>query len=117
MLMQSVQNVWNSTTVESGTWDEEKRVYHVNIRRHGHVSTITAPHVVFATGAGSHTPVMPDLPGKVVTRLSPALNAPEADTDMQEKFKGTVLHSAEYKSASQWSGKTGIVVGTANTGT
>lgn len=35
---------------------------------------------------------------------------------MQENFKGTILHSADYTSASEWKGKHGVVVGTANTG-
>lgn len=34
----------------------------------------------------------------------------------QEAFQGLTLHSHEYKSASEWAGKHGIVVGTANTG-
>jgi len=39
-----------------------------------------------------------------------------ADLDEQESFKGIVVHSAEYKSSSQWKGKNGVIVGTANTG-
>jgi hypothetical protein len=31
-------------------------------------------------------------------------------------FQGLILHSAEYKDASQWKGKRGVVIGTANTG-
>lgn len=34
----------------------------------------------------------------------------------QEKFKGTAVHSARYKSSKGFAGKKGVVVGTANTG-
>ncbi|EOD43906.1 putative flavin-containing monooxygenase protein [Neofusicoccum parvum UCRNP2] len=33
----------------------------------------------------------------------------------RESFKGTVVHSVAYKSAKDWAGKRGIVIGTANT--
>jgi hypothetical protein len=34
----------------------------------------------------------------------------------REKFNGTVLHSVDYKNSDSWSGKKGVVIGTANTG-
>ncbi|KIW17548.1 hypothetical protein PV08_04742 [Exophiala spinifera] len=91
-------NIWLSTTVDSGSWDNQTQTYTLNIRRAGVESKVTAKHVVIATGAGSQTPVMPVLPNR-------------------EKYRGLVLHSADYVSASEWKGKkNGIVVGTANTG-
>lgn len=38
------------------------------------------------------------------------------DWNFQEVYKGEVLHSFDYKSAYKWTGKTGVVVGSANTG-
>ncbi|KAJ4318835.1 hypothetical protein N0V84_006648 [Fusarium piperis] len=63
----------------------------------GKASQITANHIVIATGAGSQSPVMPQLLDR-------------------EKYKGKVLHSAEYSTAKEWGAKSGIVLGTANTG-
>lgn len=34
----------------------------------------------------------------------------------QDVFRGITLHSGQYKNASGWKGKHGVVVGTANTG-
>ena len=36
--------------------------------------------------------------------------------DSKDKFRGQVLHSADYSTAEPWKGKAGIVLGTANTG-
>ncbi|KIW87265.1 uncharacterized protein Z519_12168 [Cladophialophora bantiana CBS 173.52] len=91
-------NIWLSSTVTSGDWDQETGLYTLTVRRKG-TSTptvITAKHVVIATGAGSQTPIMPLLANR-------------------DKFRGQVLHSADYKSAEQWRHKAGIVLGTANT--
>jgi hypothetical protein len=35
----------------------------------------------------------------------------------QENFQGVAMHSNDYTTPSQWKGKHGIIVGTANTGT
>ncbi|PVH98865.1 dimethylaniline monooxygenase (N-oxide forming) [Periconia macrospinosa] len=90
-------NIWLSTTVDSGHWDNKTQTYTLNIRRMGKESQVTAKHVIIATGAGSHTPVMPMFPNR-------------------EKYRGLVLHSAQYVSANEWKRKKGIVIGTANTG-
>lgn len=34
----------------------------------------------------------------------------------KENFKGTILHSVQYKNPSQWKGKAGVIIGSANTG-
>ncbi|KAF9770014.1 hypothetical protein IL306_012484 [Fusarium sp. DS 682] len=54
-------NVWLSTTVVSGFWDEATRTYTLDIVKDGQSTQISARHVVIATGAGSQTPVMPNI--------------------------------------------------------
>ncbi|KAL6822016.1 hypothetical protein J3E69DRAFT_357103 [Trichoderma sp. SZMC 28015] len=89
-------NIWLSTTLVSGSWDKDQRLYTLTIKKNGIISKITAKHVVFATGAGSQVPLIPEWPDK-------------------DKFNGIIMHSQNYKSAEGWRGKRGIVVGTANT--
>lgn len=90
------KSVWFSTTLESGSWDENNKLWTLNIRRHGTPVTLTARHVILAIGPGGQIPITPELPGR-------------------GQYKGTVLHSSEYTSSAAWTGKSGIVVGTANT--
>ncbi|EXJ55143.1 hypothetical protein A1O7_08068 [Cladophialophora yegresii CBS 114405] len=91
------QHIWFQTTLDSGSWDEQSRTWTLHVRRaDGSVQTLTTNHVVMATGSGGQIPIMPHYPGR-------------------ESFQGTVLHSADYKSAEPWRGQPGIVVGTANT--
>jgi Pyridine nucleotide-disulphide oxidoreductase len=89
-------NIWLSTTLENATYDEDKRIWTLRIRRGGNYEIIKSPHFVLAIGAGGSIPVMPDLPGK-------------------EKFQGTVIHSATYMNAKEWKGKKGVVIGSGNT--
>ncbi|UKZ75723.1 hypothetical protein TrVFT333_003415 [Trichoderma virens FT-333] len=89
-------NISLSTTLESGTWDIDRQLYTLSIKRNGATLRITAKHVVFATGAGSQVPLIPEWPDK-------------------HQFAGILMHSQNYKSAVDWKGKRGIVVGTANT--
>ncbi|KAH8665515.1 dimethylaniline monooxygenase (N-oxide forming) [Ilyonectria robusta] len=85
-------NIWLSKTVESGCWDEVVGVYTLNTCKDRRSLQITTKHVVMATGAGSQSPLMPN-----------------------GRFKGDLLHSADYSLAQVWAGKSGIVIGTANT--
>jgi len=62
----------------------------------GTPSSISAPHVVIASGLNAE-PVTPSLPG-------------------MEKFKGKVVHSANYVSAKPFAGQSVLVVGMGNTG-
>jgi cation diffusion facilitator CzcD-associated flavoprotein CzcO len=86
------------TTLESGSWDEGSKTWTLNVRRRhdATIQTLTCRHVVMATGGGGQIPIMPTYPGR-------------------DEFQGTVLHSADYRSAEPWRGKAGVVVGTANT--
>ncbi|OAL29599.1 hypothetical protein AYO22_02013 [Fonsecaea multimorphosa] len=91
------KHIWFNTTLESGSWDEGRRTWTLCIRRvDGSSQSLTCRHVIMATGGGGQIPIMPQYPGRDV-------------------FQGTVLHSAEFKSAEPWRGKAGIVIGTANT--
>ncbi|KAG2017561.1 flavin-containing monooxygenase [Coprinopsis cinerea AmutBmut pab1-1] len=88
-------NVWTSATVTSAVQDPKSKLWTVKVvaknagKEQEH--TLTVKHVVFAAGfvGGAY---MPDLPGK-------------------DKFKGTVLHSSQHKSALDHAGKKVLVVG------
>ena len=51
--------------VESSDWDATAKTYTLNITKQGRQMQITARHVVMATGAGSQSPVMPNISDKV----------------------------------------------------
>lgn len=53
--------------------------------------------MIFATGAGCQTPVVPPWAGR-------------------EKFGGKVVHSVDYQDADSWKGLRGVVIGSGNTG-
>lgn len=89
-------NIWQSTELLSSTWDEDENIWTCRLLRNREEVTILASHLVFAVGAGSQTPVMPKFKNQGV-------------------FKGTILHSADYKNSKAWTGRRGIIIGTANT--
>ncbi|KAK0117991.1 hypothetical protein ONS95_012302 [Cadophora gregata] len=89
-------NIWLGTKPISGTWDSSQERWTLILQRHGKEMSITCSYIVVAGGAGGQVLKMPSYPGR-------------------EVFEGLVLHSVEYKDASKWKGKHGIVIGTANT--
>ncbi|KIY01266.1 uncharacterized protein Z520_02818 [Fonsecaea multimorphosa CBS 102226] len=89
-------NIWQSTTVLSGTWIAEKAIWELKLLRHGEEKTITCSYVTLAVGANSRFPIAPTY-------------------ENREAFKGLVLHSSEYTNSKGWAGKHGIVVGSGNT--
>jgi hypothetical protein len=89
-------NVWVSTTLKSASFDKQSKQWTLYIDRAGEEATLKTPHFVLAIGAGGTIPKMPEL----------------ANRDL---FQGTVLHSVDYKSAHQWKGQKGVIIGTANT--
>ncbi|OAP55015.1 hypothetical protein AYL99_10715 [Fonsecaea erecta] len=91
-------NIWLSTKMHSGSWDAAQNRWKIKLLRNGggEEVEVTASHIIFAVGAGGQVPSMPRYPGI-------------------ENYKGHVIHSSEYTSAAAWTGKRGIVVGTANT--
>ncbi|KAK5166750.1 hypothetical protein LTR04_000461 [Oleoguttula sp. CCFEE 6159] len=90
-------NVSLSTSVESASWNDEDRSWTVNLDQGGEQRSLRARHLVLAIGAGGQVPKMPEYPNRAL-------------------FEGTVVHSADYKSSTQWQGKNGVVIGTGNTG-
>lgn len=94
------QHIWPETELRSGKWDDDAQEWTLRLRRRGCSQEedleVRCRFVVMATGAGGQVPYTPDLPGR-------------------DAFHGLVLHSQQYKSSRAWKGKTGIVVGTANT--
>ncbi|KAF7302460.1 hypothetical protein HMN09_00880100 [Mycena chlorophos] len=81
----------------SAVWDADANGWKVLLRGANGIEAITARTLVFATGSIGRFPSMPDFPGK-------------------ETFKGTSLHSVDYKSAAQWAGKRVAVIGAGTTG-
>ncbi|KAF7296224.1 hypothetical protein HMN09_01091400 [Mycena chlorophos] len=85
-------SVVSATQTSAGAWD-------VTVSRpgQGNRTFSSVPHVVFATGIGAPTGRVPAFPGL-------------------EDFKGTVLHSTQFKTAKDYIGKKVVVVGTGASG-
>lgn len=90
-------DVRTSTTVDSAKWDEASKVWTVHAKQNGKDWSIQGRHIVFAIGAVGQFPNVPDIPNR-------------------DAFKGTAIHSVQYKYPAAWKGKKGVVIGTANTG-
>ncbi|KIM92618.1 hypothetical protein OIDMADRAFT_185081 [Oidiodendron maius Zn] len=89
-------NVWLSTNLEHASWNEEKKGWSLQIQQNDRERTIQCRHLVLALGPGGAIPRMPSYPD-------------------QEQYNGLVMHSASYKTARQWKGKSAIIIGSANT--
>ncbi|KAG1861489.1 hypothetical protein C8R48DRAFT_711748 [Suillus tomentosus] len=88
-------DVWTASTITKTSWNESTKTWSVEVDR-GVKGTrvLTVKHLVFATGSGGR-PKVPDIPGKA-------------------SFKGSAVHSSEFKSAADHIGKKAIVVGCCN---
>ena len=91
-------NVWTSTEMVAGSYDEQAGLWNITLRntKDGSERVVKPRHVVYATGV-SAIPIMPDYPGL-------------------DDFAGTVMHSGAYKSGREWDGKKAIVMGTGTSG-
>ncbi len=91
-------NVWTSTEMVSGSWDEAEKVWTITLRNvvDGSERVVKPRHVIYATGV-SAIPIMPNLPG-------------------MDEFQGKIMHSGAYKTGKEWEGKKAIVVGTGTSG-
>jgi putative flavoprotein involved in K+ transport len=87
-------NYWPSTECKSARWDDTNQEWHVTVQHKGESVTLRPKHLVFATGM-SAVPNKPSYPG---------INS----------FKGTQVHSSQYKSGEEWRGKRAVVVGSNN---
>lgn len=107
-------NVWMKSLVKKASWDKTKEEWTVEFEYLGKQSNGThqngdkqsnstcpvhqlrARHVVFAMGSGGQMPNYPDIPNRHL-------------------FQGETLHSVNYATAHAWTGKRGVIIGTANT--
>lgn len=86
-------NVWTSSEVTAGSYDEKARRWMITVARDGATTSIHPRHVVFATGSVSGKPFMPSMPGL-------------------DDFSGEVLHSSAYTSGKAYEGRKALVIGT-----
>jgi NAD(P)-dependent dehydrogenase (short-subunit alcohol dehydrogenase family) len=89
-------NVWTGTALFSGGYDEVKKQWSVTLRRDGATRVIHPRHLIFATGVSS-IPYTPEVLG---------LGA----------FKGTIVHSGDFKDAGKWKGRKALVLGSGTSG-
>ena len=91
-------NVWTSTEVQSGKFDDVAKEWMISLKRgDGSTREMRCKHLVMATGVSGGAPKRPRLPGL-------------------EDFGGVVLHSRQFKTGLDWIGKHAIVIGTGNSG-
>ncbi|MFI4929921.1 MAG: flavin-containing monooxygenase [Burkholderiales bacterium] len=87
-------NYWPSTECKSARWDDAQQEWQVTVEHKGESVTLKPKHLVFATGM-SAVPNLPSYPGL-------------------DSFKGTQVHSSQYKSGEAWRGRRAVVVGSNN---
>ncbi|HTP72379.1 MAG TPA: NAD(P)/FAD-dependent oxidoreductase [Burkholderiaceae bacterium] len=87
-------NYWPSTECKGARWDDARQEWNVTVQHKGESVTLKPKHLVFATGM-SAVPNQPSYPG--------------IDT-----FKGTQVHSSQFRSGEAWRGKKVVVVGSNN---
>lgn len=91
-------NVWTSTELRSAHFDESAKEWAVSVGRgDGSVRQMKCKHLVVATGVSGGAPRKAQVSGLM-------------------DFAGTVLHSSQYTSGTNWAGKRAIVIGTGNSG-
>ncbi|UZJ53637.1 hypothetical protein CBS101457_002957 [Exobasidium rhododendri] len=91
-------NVWTSSTlVQPAAYEQDTKTWTLQVEREGSPVTLRASHIVLANGLHGAVPFTPSYPNV-------------------EHYRGTSIHSANYKNCKSFAGKSGIVVGTANTG-
>ncbi len=90
-------NVWTSTTLVEGSYDETAGCWSASVRRaDGSERTLHPRHLVFANGVAGAP-----LPAKAAGL---------------EDYKGKILHSHGYKEGSAWRGKNVLVLGAGTSG-
>lgn len=90
-------NVWTSTELVSGRFEEATGRWSVAVRDvSGEETTLSPQHIVLATGLLS-VPFVPQLAGR-------------------ETFAGEIMHSSQYRSGSAYRGKKVVVVGSGASG-
>jgi cation diffusion facilitator CzcD-associated flavoprotein CzcO len=90
-------NFWTGTELVGGSYDEQRGEWRVTLRQQDGGERVMHPrHLIFATGVSS-IPYTPDLPGL-------------------DAFKGTKVHSGDFKHAEKWKGRKALVLGTGTSG-
>ena len=90
-------NFWTGTALSGGSYDNERKQWNVTLKRSDGSTRMMHPrHLIFATGVSS-IPFTPELPGL-------------------KDFAGTVVHSGDFKDATQWKGRKALVLGTGTSG-
>src|SRR5690606_5944468 len=88
-------NVWTSTELESGSFDDHSQRWTARLLIEGGRQREVHPsHIILATGA-SGLPYWPTIPG-------------------MDSFRGTLVHSAEFQGGERREGAKAIVFGTGN---
>jgi cation diffusion facilitator CzcD-associated flavoprotein CzcO len=91
-------NVWTGTELISSAFDKHRKEWEITLRRaDGSERHMRPKHLVAAMGISGGAPKRPKPPG-----LS--------------EFRGTVVHSSEFTSGTDWVGKRALVIGTGNSG-
>ena len=90
-------NVWTSTELTSGGWDDAAQCWDVVLKRGDGTERRMRPRYIVLANGTSTTPIMPDLPGL-------------------GEFRGAVRHSGRYGSGLDWKGKRALVLGTGTSG-
>jgi cation diffusion facilitator CzcD-associated flavoprotein CzcO len=90
-------NYWTGTELVSGAYDDLRKNWNISLRSADGTERIMHPrHVIFATGVSS-IPSTPDLPGL-------------------DAFRGTAVHSGDFKHADKWKGRKALVLGSGTSG-
>ncbi|KAJ7067347.1 hypothetical protein C8F01DRAFT_1342249 [Mycena amicta] len=80
----------------SAIWDKARDAWRVTLEGVAGTEIINVHTLVFALGIGGRYPVVPEIPGK-------------------DTFKGPILHSSTYISASNWANKRVAIIGASTT--
>ena len=87
-------NYWSGTECTGARWDDAQQQWNVTVQHKGETIALQPKHLVFATGM-SAVPNKPSYPGMTA-------------------FKGTQVHSSQFKNGEAWRGKKALVVGSNN---
>ena len=87
-------NYWTRTELLSAAFDDERKVWTVELDHDGERVVFTPKHFVFATGM-SGAPKIPTIPGL-------------------DAFAGEVIHTSQFTTGSQWRDRRALVIGTGN---
>lgn len=87
-------NYWTNSECKKATYNQDSGTWAVQIESDGNPVTLHPHHLVFATGAYG-APRMADIP-------------------VREPFDGVTLHTSQYQSGSDYTGKKCVVIGSAS---